>query len=726
MTMRFIRQNIWIPLIIVLMLGALVGLYYQQTLGYFPLGVSNTSKSKTAKGGGDARNGPGGSGSSNGSSPGFQSSELRTERWSPEIVSRQLATADEAIHEARYEHAANSLEPFSRASNNQLNPNILFKLAACRESLNQDAAALESYEKSLNATRREPLHTAARLGQCRIWTRGGKALAARNALFRSLLNKESVGSFQVEGRLVHELALTATTSLLNSSASRPKLSDQHLHVPHYEVAAEKLLAELARNSHAEPSASDSHEKLVRSVLKLDQSAEAILVDAKSGDLPVHELIDSLCTAAELHVQVDEACRQKLKKETTSVNFEGLPLALVLDALHAPLDCEWEQNNDVIAIRSVDQEQPAVERKRLERLIRFAISSAPDHELAPYSLLASAVVKQRHGQIASAVRDYQQLLERFPRNQFTDDIWMNLGKCYLLSDSRKSLTAFHRASDIASGNYADAIAKAYVGRISLREGDPEKAILPLERAISIVGQDEMQLDLQLLLSAAYLRSTRLEMADQTLQRCLNHTSSSQRRNEIAFLAGMIRLQRNDNRLRDRQSAELLSAAKQIDYESCFGEHWWAMGCEAFHALGFQDESLRLYERHRQEYSKLRICRQVEKTIRPAAEILNASAQNVTAKSHDFMQILENRLASESSYDEIIAVCEGLLQQPETSPQQRLEALRILGRVSQQRGDHDSAVKYLTADLNDQNQTSPTQRLLDQFPELSTQQEGDSSK
>ena len=708
--MRHLAPYLWIGVAVCVIGGLLVGAAYQQEASYSKYDVKGKGDATSLEP--EKSSGTGASEDGNESEDQetlvHQTSEPTHSSHSRHINESRsetvlLARADAAIHEARYENAVTILQEMCDAQGANASARTRLKLAACRETLGQQNAALTNYQNAAERTRIEPVQTAAKLGLARIWTNTDKAEMARNELLRSLLTHQKIRSRPVESRLLHQLGQAAAESLLTDSEKTTPLSDAALEIPREEIAAEEVLDELVLSPEVnhDPKASQNP---VRSVLKLDDSAETILLEVSTPALPVLKLLEQLAQETKLQLNFDGKTTDILKNRVVAMDLQGVPLSILLDAILTPLNCDWQQAGTVITVNQKTQSTPNQAQAQAERLLRFAMSTAPDHSLAPFSQAALASLEQRAGKTDAAIRGLRRTLELFPEFNHPDDIWMNIGKCQLKTNNANALDAFHKAADLGDRTSTGAAAYAYIGRIHLQNNEPHQAIAPLRFAVEQARAGKLQLEARLLLASAYLMSGQFPETRKSLEACLIDPNSGTKRNEIALLAGLLEHHTQRSHLqRERDDAKLLTAANHVNCKTAFGEHWWYLKCVAYHELGFHEEAVRLSKQFQTVHQGLPIELKTRELVQSTAAVRFgeevASSKEPLSPVQQFAKWLpfDAQTIKSGSANDILTLCHNMLANPKTSKVERLQTLRLMGTIYQQRGDHEMAVKCFTDNL-----------------------------
>ncbi|WP_197441651.1 tetratricopeptide repeat protein [Thalassoglobus polymorphus] len=611
-----------------------------------------------------------------------------------------LDEAEQAIQDARYEHAEDLLSEICKTQGARVDGRTFLKLAVCQETLGLYQEAVENYQTAISRTQSQPVLTAARLGRARIWSKSGKALSARNDLLRTLLTHQDVRSVAVEARLVHQIGLVSAAIALKSDAGLSSLSDDDLTIPAEEIAAEKFVNEILVTSRASnlPSSSD---ELVRNVLRLDSSSDSILLEVQSPGITVRDFLVQISAASGINCIIEEECLERLSQRNIATNFQGLPLSVIFDSVLFPLECCWVEQGNEIHVHSLENGDENVDLEQAERILRFAMTSAPEHSLAPISMTALAALKARQGDRTVALRGLQRTLEQFPDTSHAGEIWLNIGKCHLQKNGKEALAGFYKAADLGAGGDTDAIANLYIGRIHLRNACPTKAVSPLRIAQDLTVDDRLQMEILLSLAAAYQMSGQFSESEEVLTRCLQNRHSFEKRNEITIISSLIESGDLSPKMRTRrESVELISALSNLDFNSTFGEYWWFLSCREYHELGFNEEAQRLFQSQQSQHLGLPIEQQLRTLLFSGSSVESLASEEKCRRSigaaNDSLDMISS-LPPNISLEELLELYKAVVSNPESSGKVKQYLLQKIGHVYQSQGQHDMAIQCYTGTL-----------------------------
>ncbi len=725
--MQMTSRSIGIAVGVCAVFGVCLGLISQQKLKYSALQVGQTGPVSNNTVSSEGQQAPQGDSlspeaESLGDASVMEAEHVHQEPTYQHISPVLLREANQAIEEARYEYAESLLSELSKTQGVTVRGRTLLKLGACQETLGLDQAAAKSYQFALRRADSQEVMLAAKLGRARLWAKTGKAKSARNDLLRSLLIHQEIRSSSLEGRLMHQLGLVSANVALQgvvlqngalqgagnsdvastNDLSNSVLSDDVLKIPEAEIAVEEFVRELVTTSPKREEKAQTG-NVVQNILKLDESADSILLDVRTPGLSARELMLQIATAAGKTCVVDEDCRERLMSRTVSANFQGLPVSVVCDSVLFPLECTWSERNGELRILllETESEKKQIQQRQLqqaERLLRHAMTSSPEHSLAPVSMVALAALSARQNDRLAASRTLQRTLKQFPETPHAAEIWLNLGKCQLQIDGDQALTSFYKSADLGDGGETEEIAKLFLGRIHLRNACPMKAISPLRKAIDQASDERLQMEAGLLLATACQMMGQQTESKEALAICLQNPHSLNKRNEIAVISSLIQSsQEKAIPGKRREDITLISAMNNLDFNSTFGEQWWSLSCREYHRLGFGEEALRLYHKYQTRYAGLPIEHELQSLLLSGSEeagqprASNCPDQNeMLTTATDFVL----NFPPESSIEELLELYKAVSQRADTPRHVKRNLLQKLGYAYQKQGHHDLAIQCYT--------------------------------
>lgn len=702
--MRLKQGHLALAVMIFIVIGTMLGLIGQQRLELNPLDVGERKQnldlpSQSSKPASKAPR------ETEPSMPAASVEKLTSESPTPQHSLSRTETAihfaaDAAIQEARYEHASNLLQELKTVAGARVDPRVLFKLGLCRETLGQSEAALENYQRCLDQSHSPTLRGAARLGKARVLLAQGQSKAARDDLYSLLLQQEELQSGPMQARLIHQLATCSTDFSLRGSGSVDDLSQQTIFIPLEEIAVEEVIAELIHSQSHSPKMPAESEG-IRLRLRLDKSVETNFLDVDLTTTSRLAYLEQLAKVTGLSLEMSEDSRRTLDLHVVAVHSKNTPLSILLDATLTPHELGWKQSGSRILIHPFTQFGTNFASTQTERLLKYALATAPEHTLAPICQIGLAAMKHQRGDLTGALREYERTMADSPQLPYASEIWVNVGKCRLALRNRDAIDAFYTAIDLGVGGLVEAVAQASIARIHMRNNAPNLAVIPLQQAEECIIKPTLKQQIRLELAAALLLDGQSQSSEKSLTRWLNNAANEEGRSQFILLAGLLNhLNTPEPQRRERDDVRLLAAISQLDVAKIPGEHWDYLKARAYHELGMQEEvdaRYRAYSSKNSEFPLTARYRELITATEPAVlsserfSLVEDSELETAIPLHDYLAGTSNKTGKNNA---VIHFLENQLKKNTLSGRERQQTLRILGIIYQLQGEHELAVKCLT--------------------------------
>ena len=690
---------LWLCVISAGVFGAWGGLLFRQAAGLTGLELaSGSANGQEGTGSGfGTTNGNHSTGSSSTASSLRNSGQLQKSE-TQESISVLIEQADESLAESDYEGAIRILERVAEQSS-ETPPFIRLKLALCKEALHRDSEALRNYQHLLATSKDPQLKSLAVLGQSRLWTRSGQADVAVESLSREVLTLRDHQQTGTRSRLLHQLGISRTESVF-AKAQHDPLDDDVLIHPLPEIVPEEILTEA---NNPTPNSSDvaGSPEGIRLTLQLESDASGTYVSARIPETTIADLLDQLEAAIGLEVTFDSSLQEVLETRFISVNIDELPVSILLDATLAPLSCRWSQSDRDIKIESISDDENADFNWQLEqarRALQLAVAVGAEHPLTAISNLHLAAIDVRTGSPARAEHLLEATIEADPGMPFRGEAWTNVGKCRLLSGKDNSLAAFYRAIDLEPTGHHAAIAFWNVGRLLLWEDKPRDAIAPLKKGLARSSKSNEIADLAMLLASALLLSGEPFQANEVLKDNAAQFEKASVKNQAAFLASLIRYSRiRDPKLVEQEGATLLRAITNFDLKQAKGKHWKFLAAVAYLELGITDEAVRLSQQAASEWLPCPLLALLEdlctnRNSEMSRRLLTSEPQTNGIENEqpiDVQALVE--MKESGQLEEAYLLSRRILERDDTTENEKQQALQLMGRIHQIRGNHAAAIR-----------------------------------
>ena len=526
-----------------------------------------------------------------------------------------LARVDTLILAGNYPFAAQLLEEFEGLSSGLVTTQIRFRRGLCAELLGDPQRALIHYRSLAETHHSTVISDAATLASARTLIERGHRDVGNAMLLRLLLNRERSMRRDLRGDVVHTLA----AGLLPVAERDSLLQESQWLTVVRNPTPEELLGSWSKLG---PDGSPPKKRDTLNVRRLTSSPPGILVTMQFSALDITQILSKLASELNWSFTADGVASRMVHNRTLAVDFEELPLDVVLDALLIPHGVRWKydrqqlsidaapiRNPDVIATgegQSVSEVQPnrASEQDRFrvaDRFLQLAVNVAPEHPSAPLSYVLLGTTAAKMGDVETAITFFNMSIDLFPRSPSVGVATFNLGKaCLNQGQRREALKHFFRTIDNVAGLETDAVAYLYIGRILLENDTPRDAISPLMHGLSVVEGTEYEAPAALLLSAAYLLNGNAIAANSVLlehrpafEARAKHSRTAEVRvrqmaQQAAFLSSLARFWGTQGTQRIREGRALLAALTHVKVDTMFGRHSAFLVGVAFAAVGLSSE------------------------------------------------------------------------------------------------------------------------------------------
>ncbi|MGD9854823.1 MAG: tetratricopeptide repeat protein [Planctomycetaceae bacterium] len=421
---------------------------------------------------------------------------------------------------------------------------------------------------------------------------------------------------------------------------------------------------------------------------------------------VHRVLQQVCEGPQWRLELTPAAEKTLRAQSIQLNFSERSADLLFDLLLAPLEIVWTFEDGRLRILTETEMNPAdLEKFRLnlaERMLFVALLSDPEHEQSPTAYLLLGNLAFQGGDLSTARRHFESILQTSPRSSVAAEAWFNAAKTAIAEGSMdRARQALLGAVDVARGNPLEPIALLLSARNALLFDEPLKAIRPLVRAVTLAADDDVRALSLLTLASAHLIAGHPESANLALmedRRLLQHDPY---RDRAALLGGLARFRSASTPWRvDRDGRSLIAAVSHIRTDDWVSLHDHLLTVESFEALGLTDLAVPILESAVQMHgpSPLRTRMQFRLAELYAGRGDSERAEIVLAA---MTEDPSPEVASESMFkladlhvrrkeaDRAELICRDLLQQPITEAR-RIAVLRLLGGIYARRGDRERAV------------------------------------
>ncbi|MCA9075320.1 MAG: tetratricopeptide repeat protein [Planctomycetaceae bacterium] len=605
-------------------------------------------------------------------------------------------------------NAASALRLYRQAiesETEQGTTDVTYRLALCAEALGDYPEALARYQAVTDLNAGGVLQEYALLGEARILDQLGHTAAALGVLQRWVLSRKAAHhlSPRVTGDALYLLSHIAAIAVMGRSESRiwhpevvcpPQRSfDPNRYLPQVEPVPVMV--------------SDLCPVGIHVIHQLAESSpETVTLSGRLARTTVPRVISELSQEAGWVVEWSQPVGDVVRTSTVALDFQEQTANLILDWLLAPHGIAWEFDDGrlrIVAEHELTSEQQEERRwQRAERALLAALLWNPDHVDTPAGYLLLGNLSYFRGHFQSSQRHYEHVLRSFPRSPVQPEAWFNLAKVELAEQNlEKAAHALQGAMDASRGQPLESAALLLAGQTALKRNLPQDATRPLMRGVTVTRDDDLRALSLLALATAHLLNNQPERANVALMESRDLLQTQPYRDRAAFLAGLARYRSATTPSRkERDGLALISATSHLSNDSELGLAHVMLKAEALEEIGLRHLAIPLIEQsiteappsQLREHLALRLADLLMESNddeRAEALLLRAINDPTTEGSHITLMRLAELYFQQQQIDQVETSCLKLLGH-DLSPQMRVRALELLGRVYASRGDRERAV------------------------------------
>lgn len=589
---------------------------------------------------------------------------------------------------------------------------VTYLRGVCAEFLGNLAAAQAAYELAAATAETPGARRQAQLAYARILERQGRHDVVVETLYRDLLRSGSAEFDALDADAAHLLAITLGEQCFLAAEQSDLYRDDVLAPARLPLDARRLLTAPA----AAPPSFPAVEPVPLEVhcrQRLGDHPGEVYVSLRGTDATIVELLTRIGDVLGRPLTCPAAVVRDLGARTLSLDVDEMDLALALDAVLSPLGLAWIPHPDRIEIAAAS-ELPEDRRRELQaartrRVVQLSLLRSPDHPwaAAQYALLGRLAAGE--DQLDVALQFLRQARQA-SRGRRLPEASFNEGKLAMrMGDPAGAKLALYSCVDSIDAHPIKPAAYIYLGRLHLEADSPHEAVAPLQRAVQLTADSPAEPLAVTLLGSALLLDGNPQGAIAVLHNHRQRLNESRLREAAAFITAYAKFSAaRTGDLRSREAAGLLEAVSRIDPAVEFGGHWWYLTAETFREFGITIEADRISQAALQAAPRSALRdRLVQRTLREQMQrdpsIAVDAAMTSLLSTADQTWRYEARLAvAETEYrrglDEPARThCRAIVQDATAPDHVRRGALRLLGRIHQQRREHDAALQCFAGSL-----------------------------
>jgi len=629
-----------------------------------------------------------------------------------------LRRAEQLILEGAYAAAQVHLENLLPHCDAAAAQQARFLLGLAAELHGDYSHAQQEYQRAAAAGGDSAVRRHAALAVARVLYRLEHYDLVCETLYREVVRLGSDAIDAADAEALHLLALTLAARLPQTAREPDLLDDKALFRAEPELDPWQALQALHALRSEPASAPAAAAPVLQLAQRLGPEPQQIYAVARLQGMPAAQTLQSLAALAGWELEVSAQAGRRLAARTIDLDCSGYDVAFLLDALTEPFGLAWDWREARLLIRdTTEATTPAATQQRrteqAQRALRLAAALAADHPWTSVGYVHLGCLEAEAGRPAEALRMFQQAEGLAPRGRRLAEIAANLGKLAMqLGDRPGALRAFYRCVDAVDVHRLKGVCYLYIGRLLLEDGRPHEALQPLIRAGALARDQRLSSTAALLLASALLLDDNPQGANTVLMKQAGAMPiDSPSRDAAALLATMARRRSAvDEDRRRRESESLIEAAARMRPELLFGGHWWHLTAAALAEVGLvgeaelvRQECFRRTDRFPLRDRMLADSLQERLIREPAADLSQAASSlfdSVAGPEASASRLAIAQAEYRRGHDSAaIAHLRELALDRDVAADLRSAALRLLGRIYQQRQDHAAAIACFAGTLPD---------------------------
>jgi tetratricopeptide (TPR) repeat protein len=622
-----------------------------------------------------------------------------------------LARVEQLIRDGSCRSAVSHLARIDLRTTTASPGRIWFLQGFCHEGLSEYEEARIAYEHATNLLESPSAARQARLSHARVLHLSRKDELVSHSLYRELLTLGAGDWDDLDADTVHLLAAALSVQAADASHPEQPFADDTLFTSRARLDARRSLEPPVPTGDAH--SVDARPDQLRLLQRFGPEPQQVYIEWRAAEVSIVAALQVLGELLGRPIHWSQPVERHLSGRHTRIDVSDIDVSLVLDALLTPIGLTWSATEDQIEVlpsAARSAEEVALDRReRAERALQWALARAAVHPWAATSYNSLALLQAGRGALDEALQLYAQSRE-LTQGRHSVEADLNEGKLALqLRDRRRAMQSFYRCVDSVDAHPLKLVAYGYLGRLQLEDGASHEAISALQRAVALAEKTEHLPLLTLQLAAALLLDDNPGGANSLLVGRRELFTSSELAGPAAFIAAYARYRAATvAELREREATNVIQTLAQVDPARLFGGHWWILAAEAYRTLGMTPDAERIAEACLQATSPFPRRDQMMRTLLPT-QLTRAATSSLPDSASALLSDTQRGLGPEARLQAAQAEyrrgldaaalerAQALVADAAAPQTVRAAALRLLGHIYQQRGNHAAAIQCFSGVL-----------------------------
>lgn len=629
----------------------------------------------------------------------------------------------------------------------QADDDLLFRIALCFEASRDFPRAAGYYAQLADQANNEYLTDASRNGLARCRMQLNDAIGSRQLLWKQYLLS---GSNQLSSELNEEalfllaLSFSGTVREHGQQLLQSGRLIQNLHPPlnvarqlgmvnNAQTGGISLSGDAAKSTRPGQGADNPeipdkaiHSRTVKNedqpvrigdVMQVGEGIENLFASFYAEQANLVSFMQWTTTKLELPMEITDKGKELADQQLISLSMDHISLATALDIQTLPFGLGWQINNNSVTIFALDEAPEEllrqIHRNAAIRILERVLIIASDHQHSDYLRFQLSGLQNQLGNSAQTIAINLDLLTNRIDPRLRLAINFNLGQLQTIyDDGPTAIESFGRVVDSNEGGSIKTVAFIRVAQIHLQLGQHDQAVAAFSRAFRSSEQPWFRQIAKIGVASTYLLNDQPRLASKVIQDGRRVFADSDMRSVADFLLAYSVIADSPGQSSYEARGELLSSLARIKWAPELGAHGELLAARAYQELGFSDEAIGILQAslQRADSSWLR-----EQAVEQLTSILMLEGRNDEArnallnaiKHPEFSDngLLLSRLATieyQSGHrEDCLRLCNRILAIDQSS-QYHAEALKLMGSIFQERGEHYHAALCFSGLLPDQGQ------------------------
>jgi tetratricopeptide (TPR) repeat protein len=641
-------------------------------------------------------------------------------------IKNMFDTGDKFFIVGNYPAALNSYRKYISATQ-QRDATVLLRTAMCLEKQSKLEFSLRHYQAAASQSANENQQALALAGLVRVFILQQRTSEAMELLASGVHKVALTGNLpestraQLSLQWARALQSRVITETEKSKPRQQSRSVNYLESSQNDLSFPNSLAEISTSlapdqylslvdqPFSSTVAGQQEPRLgIKIIQRPSDSAESISVTASTNLQPVLAIFAQASSALDLDFQMSDDAIEILSNRSKSIEYKAITLGALLDRLLVPFGLTWDQQDDVIQVRTETETAATAMREFLfdttSRAFRRHELEFPETRFRAAAIMSRASLSIMRDELSVAKNLYQELNQLGPRGELKAKLFFNRAKLAMMQKRNElAIPLLYNAVDQTLDPNLESSAYCILSGLHLTNGQTGEAAKTAGRALTTAVTVRQKSIAAINQARAYLFERNPISANDALFRNKEYieadgeaVAAASLLGAYAHAMGLSPKHKHSNQNAIVRMVNAASKLAQADQASSFADYYFAS--LAYNKLGLSDLAIAMMTKSLaqpdlgawQRIITYELGTLLQNSQRPdeALVTLNGLTRiNDAWRVRALLKIAEIQ-ANKNQNAECIGNCQLILASNPTDSQKQ-QALEILGRAYQGQGKHHIA-------------------------------------